>query len=101
MKWTYETACLKLLMRTLPESFDEWELRDPDSGCTVAHISARCIGIPDGFDRLDLRDNHGTTVAHAAARGGHLPYGFDNWDWANDAGYTVGEANAEWVAEQL
>jgi len=81
----------------LPEDFDRWDLRDPD-GWTIAHWAITRGPLPASFNQWELADNLGRMVAHLGARMDHLPADFDRWDLADNDGVTVAEVAAKAAA---
>jgi hypothetical protein len=75
-------------MRTLPSTFNRWEIADED-GWTVAHEAAKYERLPVDFSQWGLADDSGWTVAHMATLWGALPESFDQWGLANSRGTTV------------
>lgn len=74
---------------SLPEGFNQWLVKDHETGMTIAHIAAQYGTLPKSFDQWDIEDEYTDPVAITAAKFGHLPEGFDKWDLANEEGETV------------
>ncbi len=79
----------------LPKGFDRWDMRD-EHGNTVAHKAAMHGMLPPDFDQWELVDNEGWTVAHEAACQTPIHGGVTQWTLADPSDFTVAHAAAEY-----
>jgi hypothetical protein len=80
----------------MPSYFGRYDAVDPrDPLClTVAHVAAEFNTLPEGFDQWDLRDANGWTVAHVIAQYQRVLFAigwekFGVWELADNNGWTV------------